>query len=523
MRDVTWHRVVIASASVGCCMLAAACERGAPERANAPAAARTDSIHAPSRADSTQPGTPARTTRVAGQSRPARQRTTIDSMGVRVPADESGRPVEPVGDWFGEHHGTPIDSLELVTIGTRRLEDIPDEELPCLGGDIWLPYSRLLLFADSAVSEWRTNRPRCLPQWPRWPVMMHSYAGSGKYRLRGDTITFYFPGNPTARPYDRWHGLLTKDSLLPLVPSDTARRYVRLTRRAPPPRKKVPPGLIVVGDTFDLVSVGPHSLDSYPRSGECDLTAEPTSERLLVLPGGKYVRRWVDDPNCRSVRIARGTANPPHQSTGMYRTHHDTLTFFEVDGSRLFEWMPGVLSADSLREMRAVPGLERRYARRPHHQPPIKNVLPELASHLLHKLNPAITRADVALVLWSAQSSPRRAVILHGVRSDSIYHGNPRDDLFVIVQTDSAFTRIERTIAVVPSPKWRDFGLEPSAVTKDSVLIVGWTLTMGDRAAEPLDRSPQWRWADARGWAPVLTHHEDNSLVQSGMHRWYKW
>jgi hypothetical protein len=280
---------------------------------------------------------------------------------------------------------------------------------------------------------------------------------------------------------------------------------------------------MVVGDTFDLVSVGTRVLASQARSTECDLTAGPESERLFVRAGGRYVRQWADPPPCDSSDARGRTMNVQHRSTGMYRTHHDTLTFFETGGSQLFEWLPGVLSADSLREVRAVPGLERRYARHPHHQPPIKSALPALASQFIHRLNPAIKSAEIVLIGPPAPHSPRRVVFLHGVRSDSSWHGNARDDLFVIVQADSALTRIERTVAVIPSPKWRDFGLEPAFGNKDSVVFSGWTLTMGDRPAQPLDRGPEWRWADLPGWTPVLTHHADNSLVQSGMFKWFKW
>lgn len=478
--------------------------------------------HGPStRADSTRAPTPA--ARAAGRASRSGPRTVLDSMGVRVAADRSGRPVEPVGDFFGEHHDTPVDSFELVKIGSRRVEDIPDEGEPCKQSDYWQPYSRVVVFADSAVTEWKWFLRRCLARFPTWPVMVHAYGGSGRVRRNGDTVTFYFPGNASAKPYDRYSGMLTRDSLLPLLPSDTARRFVRLAHRAPPRRRRVPPGLAVAGDTFDLRSVGARALGSSPPTTDCEPTVGPESETLLVLAGGRYIRKWADSPSCRTRDAAGATVDTPHRSSGRYSTKHDTLTLIETDGSRRLEWFAGVLSADSLREIRSENGLARQYVRHPHHQPPIKSPMPALGSQVLHKLNPSIARAEIALIGPPDPHSGRRAVYLHGVRSDSTWRGNPQDDLFVIVQTDSALTRIDRVVAVIPSPKWRDFGLEPAFGNKDSVMFSGWTLTMGDRAAEPLDRSPGWRWADLPGWTPVFYHHADNSLVQWGMTKWFKW
>ena len=513
--------IALVFATGACFALTGGCERTTSNQAAARAAAQSDSVSKRALTDSTRTATPAaHSSARAGRSGP---RTVLDSMGVRVAADARGRPVEAVGDFFGEHHDTPIDSFELVTIGTRRVADIPDEQEPCKQSDYWQPYSRVIVFADSAVTEWKWFLRRCLARFPIWPRMVHAYGGSGRVRRVGDTVTFYFAGNPTAKPYDRYRGVLTRDSLLPLVPSDTARRFVRLNHRAPPRRRKVPSGLAVVGDTFDLISVGARVLGARASSVECDLSAGPASERLLVQRGGRYVRQWVDKPQCRRQKATGAAAVVSHRATGTYRTHHDTLTFLESDGSRLLEWLPAVLSADSLREIRAVPGLERQYARHPHHQPPIKSPMPALGAKLLRKLNPAITGAEIALIGPPNPQSGRRAVYLHGVRSDSTWHGNPRDDLFVIVQADSSLTRIDRVIAVVPSPKWRDFGLDPAFGNKDSVMFSGWTLRMGERAARPLDRSPEWRWADLPGWTPIVYPHADNTLVQWGMTKWFKW
>jgi hypothetical protein len=289
-----------------------------------------------------------------------------------------------------------------------------------------------------------------------------------------------------------------------------------------PWRHVVPPGLAIVGDTFDLIAIGRHSLDWVLQSDECDPAVGPQSERLLVLTGGRYVRQWVDRLICRSVGAQRRASDTLHAWKGTYRMHHDTLTFYEVGGSELYEWLPGVLTGDSLRETFAVPGLERQYARHPHHQPPPRRPLPALASHLLHKLNPAIKSAEIVAIEPSGKSSGRHAVLLHGVRHDRVFHGDARDELFVLVQANASLTRIERTIAVIPSPKWLDFGLTVTQATQDSVLVWGWSLTMGDRVASPLDRNPRWRWADAAGWTPWTTT-PDGVLMQSGMRRWYRW
>lgn len=460
-------------------------------------------------------------------------RARFDSTGARVPTDATGRPVQKRGDYNGTKHPAPVDSFELVTIGTTPVGDIPDEGQPCLQGDYDQPFARLLLHPDSTAIEWKTLRPRCLPLMPTMP--RNHYGGvSGNYRMQGDTLIIYWPPNGTGRELLMFRGLVTRDSLVSLgvrlggVAMDlalaspaaraNARRYLHLARQAPPPSRPGRPGLDVVGDTFTLVSIGARALADFGTSPTCDPAEGPKSERLIVFSGGRFRREWTERASCDSVRSPRPAR---HVARGTYQLRYDTLTFYV--GAESVAWLPGVLMSDSLREIGATARLVRRYTRRPHHQAPPKNAVREMARVLLHRLNPHITGADV-LQVEPALNVParRRAALFYGVRTDRVFHGDARDELFVVVETDSTFTRVTRTLAVVPTIKWLDTEFHLTRLTPDSVLINAWSRSLGERVAEPLDRDARWGFADLPGWTPQIADRMGRRM-QYAIGRWLPW
>jgi len=522
---------------VGVLLLAvAACDRSerTGDHIATPTTIRTASPSA--RAESTAAvATPASPRPPRPRSARPRPRPRFDSTGARIPSDASGRPVQRRGDFNGTKHPAPIDSFELVTIGPTPVVDVPAEGRPCFQGDYDQPFARLLLHPDSTAIEWKTLRPRCLPLMPTMP--RNHYGGvSGNYRMRGDTLIIYWPPNGTGRELLMFRGVVTRDSLVSLgvrlggVAMDSAlaspaaranaRHYVHLAHHAPPPRGKVRPGLGVVGDTFDLVMVGARALTDLGSSPTCDPAEGPQAERLIVLAGGRYRRLWTERPSCDSARAARIAQ---HASSGTYRLRHDTLAFYDGVGASLVEWLPGVLTSDSLREIGATPSLIRRYTRRPHHQQPPTSAARELARALLHRLNPAITSGDV-LQVEPALNVParRRAALFYGVRADHVFRGDPRDELFVVVEVDSALTHVTRTLAVVPTLKWLDTELFLTRLTPDSVLINGWSRTLGERVASPLDRDPRWHFADIPGWTPQIADRM-GTRMQYAIGRWLPW
>jgi hypothetical protein len=439
------------------------------------------------------------------------------------------------GDYNGTKHPAPIDSFELVTIGTTPVADIPDEGQPCFQGDYDQSFARLLLHPDSTAIEWKTLRPRCLPLMPTMP--RNHYGGvSGNYRMRGDTLIIYWPPNGTGRELLMFRGLVTRDSLVSLgmrlggVAMDVAlaspaaranaRRYVHLAHHAPPPRRPGRPGLDVVGDTFTLVTIGARTLADLEASLTCDLTEGPEAERLIVLAGGRFRREWTERPSCDPVRSPRPKR---HVTRGTYSLRHDTLTFYDGVGAALVAWLPGVLTGDSLREIGTTPRLVRHYRRRPHHQAPPTSAARELARALLHRLNPAITTGDV-LQLEPVLNVPshRRAALFYGIRTDRVFRGDLRDELFVVVEVDSAVTRVTRTLAVVPTLKWLDTEFYLTQLTPDSVLINAWSRSLGERVAEPLDRDARWGFADLPGWTPQIADRMGRRM-QYAIGRWLPW
>lgn len=462
-------------------------------------------------------------------------RPRFDSTGSRIPTDATGRPVQRRGDYNATYHPAPIDSFELVAIGATPVGDIPDEGAPCFQGDYDQPFARLLLHPDSTAIEWKTLRPRCLPVMPTMP--RNHYGGvSGNYRMLGDTLIIYWPPNGTASELLMFRGLVTRDSLVSLgvrqggVAMDlalaspearaNARRYVHLAHHAPPRRRVGRPGLDVVGDTFTLVTIGARALADLGASLTCDPAEGPESERLIVFAGGRFRREWTERASCDSVRAPRPAR---HVARGTYQLRYDTLTFYDGVGTAVVAWLPGVLTSDSLREIGTTSALARRYTRRPHHQAPPKNAVREMARALLHRLNPRITNAEV-LQVEPALNVParRRAAIFYGVRTDRVFHGDARDELFVVVETDSLFTRVTRTLAVVPTIKWLDTEFHLTRLTSDSVLINLWSRTLGERVAAPLDRDVKWRFADIPGWTPQVADRM-GTRKQYAIGRWLAW
>jgi hypothetical protein len=359
--------------TLAACLVAVACDRAerTGDHTATPTTARTASPAV--RAESTA-ATPA-TGRATSRARNARLRPRFDSTGARIPTDASGRPVQLRGDFNATKHPSPIDSFELVTIGTTPVADIPDEGQPCFQGDYDQPYARLLLHPDSTAIEWKTLRHRCLPLMPTMP--RNHYGGvSGNYRMLADTLIIYWPPNGTGRELLMFRGLVTRDSLVSfgvrrggvamdsaLASSDAradARRYVHLAHHAPPARRPSRPGLQIVGDTFTLVTIGARALRDLGWSSTCDPAEGPQTERLIVLPGGRYRRQRSERPSCEAARAPRARK---HVANGTYRLRHDTLTFYDGVGPSVVAWLPGILTGDSLREIGATPDLSRRDVR----------------------------------------------------------------------------------------------------------------------------------------------------------------
>ena len=112
----------------------------------------------------------------------------------------------------------------------------------------------------------------------------------------------------------------------------------------------------IVGDTFVLVTVGSRST-KVPVSDSAACGYRPYM-RIVIADQEKFYqvtdeKRWCDGPLTDSAS----------RYSGLWSSYHlqgDTLFMSQGDGNETFDWLAGILSADSLIEL---DGEWRRFAR----------------------------------------------------------------------------------------------------------------------------------------------------------------
>lgn len=94
-------------------------------------------------------------------------------------------------------------------------------------------------------------------------------------------------------------------------------------------------------------------------------------------------------------------------------------------------------------------------------------------------VNPEIGRAAVLELQASVPGGPY-VLIGWGIRADQRFRGDFRDELFGIFLVDQGRNRIERTLEILPTPRWLDYELRIESVTASEVVVVGKGATYGD-------------------------------------------
>ena len=85
---------------------------------------------------------------------------------------------------------------------------------------------------------------------------------------------------------------------------------------------------------------------------------------------------------------------------------------------------------------------------------------------------------------------PRKyAALAWGVRPDRRFQGDFRDELFAVLVIDAGLKRVEKVLAIVPSPRWLDYSFRFTAVTVDKIEVHGVGATYGD---DPRDLQFAW-------------------------------
>ncbi len=98
---------------------------------------------------------------------------------------------------------------------------------------------------------------------------------------------------------------------------------------------------------------------------------------------------------------------------------------------------------------------------------------------VLQQANPAIDHVAVMEVRTPYAGGPY-VLIGWGIRADRQFRGNFRDELFGIFVVNPVLTRIERTLEIIPTPRWLDYEFHIQAISAEKVEIVGHGSTYGD-------------------------------------------
>lgn len=133
----------------------------------------------------------------------------------------------------------------------------------------------------------------------------------------------------------------------------------------------------LVGDTFDLVTIGSHHLAALPPDLSCTGSDEiPQSERMILRSDSVVVFQHVERAPCRGKLFSPG--DTLIEVTGVYDLQGDTLSFYTVGGQEFARdlRLSGRLSADSLLPFAVDASSARTYARRPRHGPHSKKGSP---------------------------------------------------------------------------------------------------------------------------------------------------
>jgi hypothetical protein len=108
-----------------------------------------------------------------------------------------------------------------------------------------------------------------------------------------------------------------------------------------------------------------------------------------------------------------------------------------------------------------------------------ENPLTSALRESLRKENPAIERVAVLEIRGSSPEGPY-ILIGWGVRADKLFQGSFRDELFGVFLVNSELTRVERTLEIIPTPRWLDYSLWIEDITALRVIVVGKGSTYAD-------------------------------------------
>jgi hypothetical protein len=97
----------------------------------------------------------------------------------------------------------------------------------------------------------------------------------------------------------------------------------------------------------------------------------------------------------------------------------------------------------------------------------------------LAKENPVIERVAVLEVRGLSPAGPY-VLIGWGIRADDRFEGSFRDEPFGVFVVNPELTRIERTLEIIPTPRWLDYSLWIEELRALRVTVVGKGSTYGD-------------------------------------------
>jgi hypothetical protein len=109
---------------------------------------------------------------------------------------------------------------------------------------------------------------------------------------------------------------------------------------------------------------------------------------------------------------------------------------------------------------------------------------------VLRQQNPAIERVAI-LELRAASPDGPYVLIGWGIRADRRFDGNFRDELFGVFVVNNELTRIDRTLEIIPTPRWLDYSLRVDEIVPWQVTVVGRGATYGDGAIRRVYRLEQ--------------------------------
>lgn len=94
--------------------------------------------------------------------------------------------------------------------------------------------------------------------------------------------------------------------------------------------------------------------------------------------------------------------------------------------------------------------------------------------------NPRASRVSIVEFRREARGGGANLVLARGVKPDEVYEGRPEDELYGVFVFDDSLRRIRETVAMFPTPRWKDARLRFDRTSAESVFVLGWAATSGE-------------------------------------------